>query len=167
MEFRNILYTLACLSFSIVIGGAVYEHIAVVPEWAAAPPLSLSMFQGPYGLNPAPFWKNIHPVTLLLLVISLVLCWKTERRNYLLLTLSGYIVILIITFVYFVPNLIDITGTPYAETTDALLTSRAKTWEIGSLVRLSMLILLAITAFLGLTRSGSVSKLQHKQKVVV
>lgn len=167
MEIRNILYALACLSFSIVIGGAVYEHIAVVPGWAAAPPLSLSMFQGPYGLNPAPFWKNIHPVTLLLLVISLVLCWKTERRNYLLLTLSGYILILIITFVYFVPNLIAITGTPYAETADALLTSRAKTWEIGSLVRLCILILLAITVFLGLTRSGSVSKLQHKQEVMV
>ncbi|WP_290790784.1 hypothetical protein [Flavihumibacter sp. UBA7668] len=167
MEIRNVLYAFACLAFSIVIGGAVYEHIAVVPRWTAAPPVSLSMFQGPYGLNPAPFWKNIHPVTLLLLVISLALFWKTERRNYLLFTIAGYVLILIITFLYFVPTLIAITGTPYNETADALLTSSAKTWETLSLVRLAVLVLLAITAFLGLTRSGSVSKLQHKQEVMV
>ena len=57
---KDIIYSIACLSFAIIIGGAVYEHLNVVPQWSAAPPVSLSMFQGEYGLKPDLFWKIIH-----------------------------------------------------------------------------------------------------------
>lgn len=154
MDFKNIIYAFACLSFAVVVGAAIYEHIAVVPGWSAAPPASLSMFQGKYGLNPTPFWIAIHPVTLLLLAASMVLFWKTGSRPYLLTTSTGYIMVLIITFAYFVPELIVITGTPFSENIDSSLTNRAKRWETLSLVRLSFLILLAVTAFSGLTKTG-------------
>ncbi len=153
MNFKNIIYAFACLSFAVVVGAAIYEHIAVVPGWSAAPPASLSMFQGKYGLNPTPFWKAIHPVTLLLLAAAIVLFRKTGSKAYLLITSVGYVIVLIITFAYFVPELIEITGIPYSENTDDSLTKRATQWEILSLVRLSFLILLAIIAFLGLTKS--------------
>jgi hypothetical protein len=39
---KDLLYALTCLAFAIIIGGAVYEHLNVVPQWAAAPPVSLS-----------------------------------------------------------------------------------------------------------------------------
>ncbi|MBX2920908.1 MAG: hypothetical protein KF746_01850 [Chitinophagaceae bacterium] len=153
MNFKNILYVFACLSFAVVVGAAIYEHIAVVPRWSAAPPASLSMFQGKYGLNPTPFWIAIHPVTLLLLAAAIILFRKTGSKVYLLITSVGYVIVLIITFAYFVPELIAITGTPYSEHIDDSLTKRAKQWEILSLVRLSFLIILAIAAFLGLTKS--------------
>lgn len=153
MDFKNIIYAFACLSFAVVVGAAIYEHIAVVPGWSAAPPASLSMFQGKYGLNPTPFWIAIHPVTLLLLAAAIILFWKTGSRAYLLFTSVGYVVVLIITFAYFVPELIVITGTPYSESIDDALIKRAKQWEALSLVRLSFLIILAITAFLGLTKA--------------
>ncbi|HMR83530.1 MAG TPA: hypothetical protein PKE30_10375 [Niabella sp.] len=153
MNFENIIYALACLSFAVVVGAAIYEHIAVVPGWSAAPPASLSMFQGKYGLNPTPFWKAIHPVTLLLLAAAIILFWKTGSKAYLLITSVGYIIVLMITFAYFVPELIAITSTSYSENIDDFLTKRAKQWEVLSLVRLSFLIILAITAFLGLTKS--------------
>lgn len=153
MDFKNIIYAFACLSFAVVIGGAIYEHMAVVPRWSAAPPASLSMFQGKYGLDPTPFWKTIHPVTLLLLTASIILFRKTGSMPYLLTTTTGYVIVLIITFVFFVPELIAITGAPYSENIDGSLTKRAKQWEILSLVRLSFLIALAIIAFLGLTKT--------------
>ncbi|MGC4231973.1 MAG: hypothetical protein QM594_03095 [Niabella sp.] len=153
MNFENIIYALACLSFAVVVGAAIYEHIAVVPGWSAAPPASLSMFQGKYGLNPTPFWKAIHSVTLLLLAAAIILFWKTGSKAYLLITSVGYIIVLMITFAYFVPELIAITSTSYSENIDDFLTKRAKQWEVLSLVRLSFLIILAITAFLGLTKS--------------
>lgn len=156
MDLRKIVYAFACLSFAIVIGAAVYEHVAVVPQWTAAPPLSLSMFQGKYGLNPTPFWKAIHPVTLLLLSSSLILFWRTGSRPYLLTTGIGYVLVLIITFAFFVPELIAITGSGYASQSDSSLVQRASLWEALSLVRLAFLILLAIVGLLGLTKQDIV-----------
>lgn len=154
MNLKNLIYAIACLSFSIVIGAAVYEHMAVVPQWSAAPPLSLHMFQGPYALNPTPFWKSIHPVTLLLLVTCILLHWQTERRKSLLIITVGYIIVLIATFTVFVPELVAITGTAFSETVDPFLAARAKLWERMSLVRLSFLIILAIIGFMGLTKQS-------------
>lgn len=152
MNFKNIIYSFACLSFAVVIGAAIYEHVAVVPGWTAAPPASLSMFQGTYGLNPTPFWMYIHPVTLLLFITSLVLFWKAPCRKNLLIVTAGYVIILVITFIHFVPELISITGTVYSENIDAGLTKRAHLWETLSLIRLAALIVLAIVLFFGLTK---------------
>ncbi|MBO9155366.1 hypothetical protein ACFOTA_24355 [Chitinophaga sp. GCM10012297] len=152
MNFKNIVYAFASLSFAVVIGAAIYEHIAVVPRWSAAPPLSLSMFQGKYGLNPTPFWMAIHPVTLLLLGAAIILFWKTGGRPYLLVTSVGYVVILLITFAFFVPELIAITGSAMSGEANVSLTKRAGLWETLSLVRLSVLVVLSIILFLGLSR---------------
>lgn len=149
---KNILYAFTCLSFAAIIGAAIYEHLGVVPQWAAAPPASLAMYQGEYPLKAENFWMPIHPVTMALLIVSLIVFWRTLRRINLLVTLAGYVIILIITFIYFVPELISITGTPYSDVADPELTSRAKTWEILSIIRLFVLIGLAINLFMGLTK---------------
>lgn len=155
MNLKDIVYAFACLAFSVVIGGAIYEHLCVVPQWAAAPPHSLSMFQGKYGLYPQAFWIPIHPITFLLIVTTLVFAWKTPRRNNVLTTLLGYVTILIITSIYFVPELIAITETPYSTEISTTLTARAKQWEMLSIVRLFTLIILAVVLLLGLAKAGS------------
>ncbi|GAB2671872.1 hypothetical protein GCM10027036_26500 [Flavihumibacter cheonanensis] len=144
MDIRGIIFALARLGFSVVIGGAIYEHIAVVPQWSMAAPASLAMFQGEYGLRPGPFWMMIHPVTLVFMGLSLLLFWKTSFRQGLLITLSGYILVLVITFIYFVPELLSITGSAYSVDVDPILTSRSRLWETLSLVRLAFLIVLAV-----------------------
>jgi hypothetical protein len=156
MNLKDMLYAFACLAFAAVIGAAIYEHLGVVPRWAAAPPYSLSMFQGEYGLNPEAFWIPIHPVTLVLILATLGFSWKTSRRKNVLIVLIGYVTILIITGVYFVPELLEITGTPYSTEIDTALTGRAKMWETLSIIRLFVLTVLAITLFLGLTKPGAV-----------
>ena len=151
---KNIIYSIACLSFAIIIGGAVYEHLNVVPQWSAAPPVSLSMFQGEYGLKPDLFWKIIHPVTILLFTVSLIIHWKSNRRKPLSIVFISYAVILVITSIYFVPELISITTTALGPVADPSLTQRASLWETLSLVRLGVLVILAIILFTGLTRSS-------------
>lgn len=154
MNAKNLLYSSVCLCFAIVIGAAVYEHLGVVPQWSAAPPASLSMFQGKYGLAAENFWMPIHPVCLVLFLINLVLFWKTDRKKPLLIAFAGYFLVLVITATHFVPELIDITGTPFSETPDAALTQRAKQWEMLSIIRMIFLIGLAFVLFSGLTHSG-------------
>lgn len=155
MNLKNIVYAFACLAFSAVIGAAIYEHLCVVPQWAAAPPHSLSMFQGEYGLKPEAFWIPIHPVTLFLIIVTLAFSWKTSRRKGILITLAGYVMILIITAIYFVPELLHITATPYSTTVDTILTERAKMWEALSIVRMFVLVALAIVLLLGLTKPST------------
>lgn len=151
MNFRNILYALACLSFSVIVGAAIYEHTALWPAAFSEPPKSLSVFQGPYRLNAAAFWMPVHPVTLLLLVITLVVSWKTKRRKHLLITMAGYVLILLATFSFFVPELLELTGTAYSDTVDPSLQARGSRWITLSLVRGGILIVLAINLLLGLT----------------
>lgn len=151
MKFQDWIYSVTCLSFGSIIGAAIYEHCAVVPNWSAAPPQSLSMFQGEYGLDAGSFWQMIHPITLLLFILTTLIFWKSERRFNLLIGLAGYVVVLTITAIYFVPELISITTSDYSEQIDLELTNRAKTWEILSIIRLIFLAGLSIILFSGLT----------------
>lgn len=151
---RTLLLIPACISFIIVIGGATYEHLAVVPVWTAAVPASLTMFNGEYGLVAQNFWIPIHPLTIVLLVLGLIANWSTERRVYVAAALGGYLVILAVTFVFFVPELMLLIATPYSQTVDAELTRRANLWEALSLVRLGVLGLLAFALLLGLSKPG-------------
>lgn len=152
MNVKDIIHALAALAFAIVVGGAVYEHAGVIPRWSAGPPASLAMYQGPYGINPGAFWEMIHPITLVLILITLGMSWKGPRRGHVLFNLVGYVVVMIVTFTYFVPELMAITGTPYADTIDPDLQARAATWEVLSLVRLVVIMVLALALILGLTK---------------
>jgi uncharacterized membrane protein len=156
MNFKNFLYALTCLSFSVIIGAAIYEHIALWPAAFSEPPKSLSVFQGPYRLNAGAFWQSVHPVTLLLFVITLILNWRASRRKNMLIALVGYVLILIATFIYFVPELLELTGTPYSDTVDRSLQERGSLWITLSLVRGGILIILAFNLLLGLTESEKV-----------
>ena len=137
------LLILAAISFITVIGGAVYEHVT-----------SVAMFQAPYGIAAFRFWIPIHPVTVLLLIAALAANWKTERRKWILITLGGYVAVLVVTALYFVPQLMSITQTPYASTIDPELTRRAKLWETLSLVRLSCLFVMAYSLLFGLSKAA-------------
>ena len=152
---KDLSYALTCLCFTTMIGGAVYEHLNMVPTWSAAPPLSLSMFQGEYGLKPETFWMLIHPVNIALFAITLLLHWRTTRRTVVLSVFSLYVVVLLITGLYFVPELISIMTTPFSPTTDPGLTQRASLWETLSLVRLGALLLMAVFLFLGLAKPAA------------
>jgi hypothetical protein len=151
--FRTIVLILASISFIVVIGGAVYEHAGIVPVWASAAPASLAMFQGEYAITPFKFWIPIHPITMLLLLLSLVFNWRSERRNSILTTVVGYAIVLAVTFLYFVPELMSITQSVYGATIDPELTERAQSWEFWSQVRLASLLLMAFILLFGLSKS--------------
>lgn len=148
------LLILAAISFVTVIGGGIYEHLAIVPRWKLAPPASLTMFQGPYGLNQGIFWQLIHPATLLLLISALAVNWKNARKKYILVVIAAYVVTGIVTFLYFVPELLSIIKTTYQVTVDQNLVARAATWEKLSLVRMVFMIAMAIVLLSSLTKAN-------------
>jgi hypothetical protein len=47
-------------------GAQIFETAVVVPAWTAAPPASLAMFQGQFGLDFKTFWivfPSLHEIT--------------------------------------------------------------------------------------------------------
>lgn len=150
---KNFTLIIACISFVTVLGAGVYEHVVVIPQWSAAPPASLTMFAGQYGLHAENFWIPIHPITLFFLGGALIANWYSNRRKKILIVLCSYILILALTFGYFVPELILLIGTPVHDITDPDLLRRASAWETLSLIRLSMLVVLSFILLSALTKS--------------
>lgn len=146
---------LGILAFTSVTAAGLYEHVAMVPRWSAAPPVSLSMFKGPYGVNAGLFWRSIHPVTLVLLTIALILNWRSPRRRPVLVAYLSYIVVLALTFAFFVPELISIITTPISSASDAGLTARAGQWETLSLLRLGLMFVMSAVLLFSLTKPVS------------
>ena len=156
MNIKNIFYALSSISFIVILGAAIYEHTAVWPNAFAAAPKSLTMFQGAYPLHAAPFWMSIHPVTLILLLTSLAIHWKTERRKFIIITLGGYALILVTTFLWFVPTLLSIVNMPFSETVNADMTSLGQLWIKLSLVRAGVLVVLSLVLVMGMSKSAEV-----------
>jgi hypothetical protein len=156
-NFKDLIYALCCLSFAVVIGAGIYEHVCVWPRWSSAPPSSFTMFDGQFGLNSAPFWQSIHPLTLVLLLITLGLSWKSPRRKHVLVTLIGYVIVLTVTFIYFVPELLEMLSIEVSPTVDPSLVDRTSQWVQLSLVRLALIIGLALYLFLGLSKPVAVA----------
>jgi small neutral amino acid transporter SnatA (MarC family) len=96
----------------------------------------------------------IHPVTMVLFIIALIVSWRTERKKHVLYSLIVYVVILATTFAWFVPELLSLINTPYSDTYDASLTSRGSRWEILSIIRGIVLFVTAIFLYMGLTKSA-------------
>jgi hypothetical protein len=158
MNTKNILYALTCISFSMVLGAGIYEHVAIWPSAFSEPPRSLTMFQGAYKLNAAPFWQSIHPVTMVLFITTLALNWRTPRRRYVLIPLIAYVVILAITFAFFVPTLLQITGTTYSDTVREDLQDLGRLWVNLSLARAAVLLICAAMLMVGMTKSEENTK---------
>jgi hypothetical protein len=156
MNSKNFFYVLVCISYCLIIGAGTYEHFALWPVAFSEPPKSLTIFQGNYALLAEPFWKFIHPVTLVLFLLTLGLNWKTTRRKNIVIALAIYIIALIATFIYYVPELKSIIGTPYADTVDAAIQNRASLWITLSKVRLAFLFMSAFVLIMGLTKSEKV-----------
>lgn len=158
MKSKNIFYILTCIFFCLIIGAGVYEHFAVWPMAFSEPPKSLTMFQGDYAIQPASFWKLIHPLTLILFIITLALNWRSGRRKSILISFSIYFIILAATFIYFVPQLMHITGTHYSATVDTSLQKSGNLWITLSLARMVFGVVSAFVLLSGLT-------ITDKQKV--
>lgn len=144
----RLVYLAACFGLAVVLGGGLYEHVCVWPRAFAAPPSSLTMFQGSYGLSPPVLWRRIHPMVVVLLALAAAMQWRTPRRRPLLVTLGAYVVVLAATVGYFAPEAMSIIGAPHADAVDPALLARASRWERLSLLRLGVLLLPTVWLYL-------------------
>ncbi len=142
--FSFLTLSMLCLGWGVLCGAVVYEHLAVIPQWTREPPVSLTMWNGPFGLKAERFWMAIHPLLLLLLAGALVLEWEhPQRRLWLGVTAGAYAVIIAATVAYYVPELLKLTREPQAPIPPPEWRRRARRWELWSFPRSALVLVLA------------------------
>jgi len=122
-------------------GAQIFETLAVVPAWAAAPPASLALFHGPYGLDLMAFWIIFHSVHELTFVIAIACAWKlpTVRRR-LVALFAAHIALRVWTVAYFAPTLIAFQEHPASAAVDESLRDAAATWATLNQLRVAAFI---------------------------
>src|SRR5438093_7067081 len=106
LRLSTISLMLSIILWGTLLGGIVYSHLVYFPVYLSALPASAVVVNGPYGLQEGTFWLLIHPILILSLLLALVLNWKVKpRRNLILISIVLYAAVLVITSLYFLPEL--------------------------------------------------------------
>ncbi|MBC7884912.1 MAG: DUF1772 domain-containing protein, partial [Saprospiraceae bacterium] len=92
---------------------------------------------GDYGLHEENFWMLVHPIAILTTILALILNWRLmSRRRLILLAFGIYILVILTTAVYFVPELIAFADSSNNKTVTAdQWLQRGQTWQYFSWIR--------------------------------
>jgi hypothetical protein len=136
LRLSTVSLMLSVILWGTLLGGIAYSHLVYFPAYLSALPDSAVVVNGPYGLNEGVFWVLIHPLLILSLVTTLVLNWKLKpRRKLVAVTLSVYFVTIVVTSLYFVPELGAFKHSPGSGLSPAEWLVRTDRWQHLSWVR--------------------------------
>jgi Domain of unknown function (DUF1772) len=139
MATRNlgtVALMLAITLWGTLLGGVVYSHLVFFPVYLSALPDSAVLVNGPFGLSEGIFWAIMHPLLIISLVAALVLNWNSRpRRRLIALSFAVYVGILIISLVYFVPELVLFKNSPQSTVPATEWLARGRRWQRLSWVR--------------------------------
>lgn len=143
---------LLIILFGILHGGALYEHLVYFPVYLSALPESSVLINGKYGLHIGTFWLTIHPLLILSNLVTLALNWKNRpRRRLILITSSVYFSILVVTQLYFLPELGAFRHSPESNVSPAEWLARGHLWLTLSWVRLVVMVVATLPLLQALT----------------
>ena len=131
-------YTLmvSVVLWGILLGGVVYSHIVYFPVYLGGLPDSAVLVNGPHALDEGKFWMTVHPLVILSLITSTVINWRQPaRRRLILLTFGAYILVIIVTSIYFLPELIAFADSPNSTISPAEWLARGNRWQYLSWIR--------------------------------
>ena len=140
--------------WGILLGAIAYSHTAFLPVYLSDLPNSAVVVSGKYALNEAPFWTTIHPLLILSLITALALNWKFKaRRRLMALSFGIYISVLIVTALYFVPELLAFAKSLESTLPAAEWRARGHRWHYLSLIRGAVCFIGFVPLLIALTKS--------------
>ncbi len=149
-----LMATLFC--WAIIVGAFVWSHIAYFPGYLFNLPQSNALIKSEYGMNDSLVWKAIHPLAVSLTIITLVMNWRLKARRKLLLMTSGiYLLTIIATAIYFVPELLRFAALDIHSPHTPALLYEGQTWFILSIIRGCFMCLGFVLLLIALSRSNS------------
>ena len=137
-------------------GAQIFETVLIVPAWTAAPPASLGLFQGAYGLDFKAFWIAVHSIHELTFIAALIACWKLPSIRWALLELLGvHVAVRVWTIAYFAPTIIAFQGLPVSTQADHQLVAQAARWRTLNLLRVLVFAMVNLALFPLIHRVGA------------
>ena len=136
MTARTIALMVSIMLMGILLGGIVYSHLVYFPVYLSSLPDSAVLVNGPYALHEERFWLMIHPLAILSLIVSLALNWKNRaRRKLIIIPLAVYLLAIVVTALYFVPELRAFQNSPNLNLSRAEWLARGQRWQYLSWLR--------------------------------
>lgn len=158
-KLANAALMLAIILWGTLLGGVVYSHLVYFPVYLSDLPNSAVVVNGPYGLNELRFWAMIHPLLILSLAAALVLNWTSAaRRKLIVLSFAVYVIVLLISFFYFVPELVLFRNSPQSTVSPAEWLVRGRRWQRLSWLRGAVMYLAYVPLLFSLTKPGEESR---------
>jgi hypothetical protein len=144
--------TLALLGLALLLGATAYETVVMAPNYERDIPASIDLArQFLRRVTPARYFRILSPLTQLLLVASVLLCWGTDARWWLLTALGALAAADVITFTFHYPRLSIMFKEPIPHD-PVRLRRAAREWAVGNLVRGALLVGAFLSALLAVTR---------------
>ena len=148
---------LAVILWGTLLGGITYSHLVYFPVYLSALPDSAILVRGPYGLHESKFWLTVHPLLILSLIVALVLNWKFEaRRKSILVSFAVYFLMLVVTQIYFLPELAAFAQSPESNVSAAEWMGRGQLWQRLSWIRGGVMYTAIVPLLFALTKPASV-----------
>ena len=160
-RFATYSLMLAVILWGTLLGGITYSHLVYFPVYLSALPDSSIVVNGPYGLHESIFWLTVHPLLILSLIVTLVLNWKFEpRRKFILISFVVYLLALVVTQIYFLPELAAFAQSPDSNVSAAEWSARGQRWQIMSWIRGGVMYAALVPLLIALTKPVSVQVTQ-------
>ncbi|CAN5373381.1 hypothetical protein BH10ACI2_BH10ACI2_15190 [soil metagenome] len=127
--------------WGILLGGGVYSAMVYFPAYLSHLPESATVVTGQYGLNEGIFWLSIHPLVILSLIVSLILNWRNiGRRKLIGAVFIVYALILVITQMYFLPELSAFRQSAQSDLSSTEWQARTNRWQLLNVLRAVVII---------------------------
>jgi len=150
----------AIIFWATVLGAITYSHLVYFPVYLSDLPASAVIVNGPYALHESVFWMLIHPLLILALVASLVVNWQSAaRRKLIALSFAIYVVVLFVSFFYFIPELVLFAHSPQSTVPTAEWLARGRRWQRLSWLRGAVMYLAFLPLLWALTKTSAESAL--------
>ncbi len=147
---------LVVILWGTLLGGIAYSHLVYFPVYLSALPDSAVVVNGPYGLHESIFWMTVHPLLILSLILALVLNWKSRsRRKLILISFAIYFVVLVITQIYFLPELFAFEQSPESNVSPSEWLARGQRWQRLSWIRGAVMYVGILPLLLALTKPAA------------
>ncbi|ESU22847.1 hypothetical protein FEDK69T_17500 [Flavobacterium enshiense DK69] len=159
-QTRQISLFIAIFFWAVILGGLTYSHIVYYPNYLSHLPESTILVNNKYGLKEDKFWIIIHPLIIVSTAAAFILNWKiTERRKYLLITIYIYVLAMVVTAIYFYPEVIEFSQSNRTNTVSPKeWHKRGQIWLVFSSIRLFFVYIAFASLLIAVTRK----KLKHK-----
>lgn len=155
----NTSLMLSIILWGTLLGGIAYSHLIFFPVYLSALPESAVVVTGTYGLHEAKFWMLIHPLLILSLAATLALNWRSSARRYLILvSFVVYLAIIVVSAIYFIPELIAFERSAGSGVAASEWLARGQRWQRLSWVRGAAMYAAIIPLLFALTRPRGVVK---------